>query len=180
MVKCVFNAYIASSYCCTCHIFVVEVIAASHHRINSLVLFPSGVTSESHVAVSENNHSSFRTTCWSASGVHHRQLQADCREQVSAKCAPFTRASHQSIVSQVFFILIQHLFGLLVLLTLITVFIFTLNSFTVAEEEYSYIFQVCGDAGGVKGAGLVQQEKKTGKHVQVGCYNQTRAIKGSM
>ncbi|KAI2655507.1 Cation-dependent mannose-6-phosphate receptor [Labeo rohita] len=55
----------------------------------------------------------------------------------------------------------------------------TNRSFTVAEEEYSYIFQVCGDAGGVKGAGLVQQEKKTGKHVQVGCYNQTRAIKGS-
>lgn len=41
------------------------------HWINSAslfnALFPSGITSESHVAVCENNHSSFRTTCWSAS-----------------------------------------------------------------------------------------------------------------
>ncbi|XP_016419316.1 cation-dependent mannose-6-phosphate receptor-like [Sinocyclocheilus rhinocerous] len=46
-------------------------------------------------------------------------------------------------------------------------------------EGYLYIFQVCGDAGGMKDAGLVQQEKKDGKLVRIGNYNQTRAIRGS-
>lgn len=43
-----------------------------------------------------------------------------------------------------------------------------------------YIFQVCGDAGGMKDAGLVQQEKKDGKQVRIGNYTKTRAIRGSM
>lgn len=45
-------------------------------------------------------------------------------------------------------------------------------------EKYSYVFQVCGDAGGVKNAGLIQQEKD-GKKVQIGNYSKTRAIAGS-
>lgn len=58
----------------------------------------------------------------------------------------------------------------------------TNQSFTVEEnrqeEAYSYIFQVCGDAGGLKNAGLVQKEKD-GKLVRIGNYTNTRAIKGS-
>lgn len=46
------------------------------------------------------------------------------------------------------------------------------------KEQYSYIFQVCGDAGGLKDAGLVQQDK-AGKLVRIGNYTKTRAIKGS-
>ncbi|XP_073703524.1 cation-dependent mannose-6-phosphate receptor [Garra rufa] len=55
----------------------------------------------------------------------------------------------------------------------------TNQSFIVEEKDYSYIFQVCGDAGGMKEAGLVQREKKTGKLVRIGNYTGTRAIKGS-
>uniref|UniRef100_A0A8C2JXI2 Cation-dependent mannose-6-phosphate receptor n=1 Tax=Cyprinus carpio TaxID=7962 RepID=A0A8C2JXI2_CYPCA len=47
------------------------------------------------------------------------------------------------------------------------------------EDGYVYIFQVCGDAGGMKNAGLVQKDKKDGKLVRIGNYNQTRAIRGS-
>ncbi|CAM4698186.1 unnamed protein product [Leuciscus chuanchicus] len=57
----------------------------------------------------------------------------------------------------------------------------TNQNFTAEQhlhETYSYIFQVCGDAGGVKDAGLVQKDK-AGKLVSVGSYNKTRAIKGS-
>ncbi|KAK7157364.1 hypothetical protein R3I93_008750 [Phoxinus phoxinus] len=46
-------------------------------------------------------------------------------------------------------------------------------------EPYSYIFQVCGDVGGLKNAGLVQKNEKDEKLVLIGNYNQTRAIKGS-
>lgn len=68
------------------------------------------------------------------------------------------------------------------MLVLLTVFIFPLNSFTAEKPEdgYVYIFQVCGDAGGMKNAGLVQKDKKDGKLVRIGNYNQTRAIRGSM
>jgi len=65
----------------------------------------------------------------------------------------------------------------------LTILIFTLNSFTVKGkdgEPYSYIFQVCGDAGGKNNAGLVQKNEKTNVLVRIGNYNQTRAIKGSM
>ncbi|XP_016414019.1 cation-dependent mannose-6-phosphate receptor isoform X2 [Sinocyclocheilus rhinocerous] len=47
------------------------------------------------------------------------------------------------------------------------------------EKDFSYIFQVCGDAGGIKDAGLVQQDKKGGKLVRIGNYTNTRAIRGS-
>lgn len=68
------------------------------------------------------------------------------------------------------------------MLVLLTVFILPLNSFTAERpgDAYVYIFQVCGDAGGMKDAGLVQKEKTDGKVVRIGNYNQTRAIKGSM
>lgn len=73
--------------------------------------------------------------------------------------------------------------GLVKVGNFLTILIFTLNSFTVEEnrqeEAYSYIFQVCGDAGGLKNAGLVQKEKD-GKLVRIGNYTNTRAIKGSM
>ncbi|XP_043117372.1 cation-dependent mannose-6-phosphate receptor [Puntigrus tetrazona] len=46
------------------------------------------------------------------------------------------------------------------------------------DEEYSYIFQVCGDADGIKGAGLVQKEKSSGKMVRIGSYTKTQAVKG--
>ncbi|XP_016111656.1 cation-dependent mannose-6-phosphate receptor [Sinocyclocheilus grahami] len=47
------------------------------------------------------------------------------------------------------------------------------------EKEFSYIFQVCGDAGGIKDAGLVQQDIKGGKPVRIGNYTNTHAIRGS-
>ncbi|NP_998370.1 cation-dependent mannose-6-phosphate receptor precursor [Danio rerio] len=46
------------------------------------------------------------------------------------------------------------------------------------KEKYSYIFQVCGDAGGVKNAGLIQQEKG-GKTIRIGDYSKTVATAGS-
>ncbi|KAG1940051.1 cation-dependent mannose-6-phosphate receptor [Pimephales promelas] len=58
----------------------------------------------------------------------------------------------------------------------------TNQSFTVKGkdgEPYSYIFQVCGDAAGMKNAGLVQKTEKPDVLVRIGNYNQTRAIKGS-
>lgn len=48
------------------------------------------------------------------------------------------------------------------------------------DDSYTYIFQLCGDAGGVPGAGLIQVDKKTPKKVTViGLYNSTQAIGGS-
>ncbi|XP_051999632.1 cation-dependent mannose-6-phosphate receptor-like isoform X2 [Xyrauchen texanus] len=59
----------------------------------------------------------------------------------------------------------------------------TKQNFTVdakdKEKKYSYIFQVCGDADGMKNAGLVQRDEVNGKQTPVGHYNQTRAIGGS-
>ncbi|XP_051720233.1 cation-dependent mannose-6-phosphate receptor [Ctenopharyngodon idella] len=46
------------------------------------------------------------------------------------------------------------------------------------KEPYEYIFQMCGDAGGKKNAGLVQKDKD-GKLVQIGSYSKTRATRGS-
>ncbi|XP_059422981.1 cation-dependent mannose-6-phosphate receptor-like [Carassius carassius] len=46
-------------------------------------------------------------------------------------------------------------------------------------DGYVYIFQVCGDASGMKDAGLVQKDKKDGTLVRIGNYNKTRAIRGS-
>ncbi|XP_026173330.1 cation-dependent mannose-6-phosphate receptor [Mastacembelus armatus] len=61
----------------------------------------------------------------------------------------------------------------------------TNKNFTVetknGDESYTYVFQVCGDAGGVLGAGVIQEGiKEKGKKVTViGLYNATQAIGGS-
>ncbi|XP_046884811.1 cation-dependent mannose-6-phosphate receptor [Hypomesus transpacificus] len=47
------------------------------------------------------------------------------------------------------------------------------------QDTYSYIFQVCGDAGGSKGAGVIQKKKDGGKESVVGRYTATQAIGGS-
>lgn len=47
------------------------------------------------------------------------------------------------------------------------------------EESYTYVFQLCGDADGVAGAGVVQNDDKTKKKTVVGRYNSTKAIGGS-
>uniref|UniRef100_A0A3B4A810 MRH domain-containing protein n=1 Tax=Periophthalmus magnuspinnatus TaxID=409849 RepID=A0A3B4A810_9GOBI len=47
------------------------------------------------------------------------------------------------------------------------------------EESYTYVFQFCGDADGVPGAGVVQINDKTKAKTIVGRYNSTKAIKGS-
>ncbi|XP_017328863.1 cation-dependent mannose-6-phosphate receptor [Ictalurus punctatus] len=46
------------------------------------------------------------------------------------------------------------------------------------KENYTYVFQVCGDADGLKNAGLVQRDMK-GNQVRIGNYNSTQAVKGS-
>lgn len=45
------------------------------------------------------------------------------------------------------------------------------------EEGYTYVFQLCGDAGGIPGAGVVQVDSK--KTIVIGMYNSTQAIGGS-
>ncbi|XP_029928961.1 cation-dependent mannose-6-phosphate receptor [Myripristis murdjan] len=49
------------------------------------------------------------------------------------------------------------------------------------KESYTYVFQLCGDAGGVQGAGLIQVDSKseTPKPTIIGSYNATQAIGGS-
>ncbi|XP_023150782.1 cation-dependent mannose-6-phosphate receptor [Amphiprion ocellaris] len=47
------------------------------------------------------------------------------------------------------------------------------------DESYTYTFQLCGDAGGVQGAGVTQYDPKSKKTVVVGQYNATQAIGGS-
>ncbi|KAL3980605.1 naked cuticle [Sarotherodon galilaeus] len=48
-----------------------------------------------------------------------------------------------------------------------------------SNESYTYVFQLCGDAGGVHDAGLIQVEKKTQKQTVIGKYTNTQAIGGS-
>lgn len=48
---------------------------------------------------------------------------------------------------------------------------------TADDKTYTYEFQVCGDVGGMKGAGLVQKDGT--KTVIIGSYNSTQAIHGS-
>lgn len=52
---------------------------------------------------------------------------------------------------------------------------------TIGADSYTYVFQLCGDAGGVSGAGVIQYEnKKTEtKPTVIGMYNATQAIGGS-
>ncbi|XP_004078010.2 cation-dependent mannose-6-phosphate receptor [Oryzias latipes] len=50
----------------------------------------------------------------------------------------------------------------------------------IGKESYTYVFQLCGDAGGVKGAGVIQLDKKNpNKPTVVGMYTDTQAIGGS-
>ncbi|XP_033983330.1 cation-dependent mannose-6-phosphate receptor [Trematomus bernacchii] len=48
-------------------------------------------------------------------------------------------------------------------------------------ESYTYVFQLCGDVGGIQGAGVVQFETKKmeNKPTVIGMYNATQAIGGS-
>ncbi|KAM9488025.1 cation-dependent mannose-6-phosphate receptor [Clarias gariepinus] len=46
------------------------------------------------------------------------------------------------------------------------------------NDKYTYVFQVCGDADGMKDAGVVQKSKD-GKQVRVGNYTATQAVHGS-
>ncbi|CAN9513705.1 unnamed protein product [Ophioblennius macclurei] len=50
---------------------------------------------------------------------------------------------------------------------------------TVGDDSYTYVFQLCGDAGGVPGAGVIQVSKKDQKTTIIGRYNSTQAIGGS-
>nr|XP_046255224.1 cation-dependent mannose-6-phosphate receptor [Scatophagus argus] len=60
-----------------------------------------------------------------------------------------------------------------------------LKNFTVedtsGESSYTYVFQLCGDAGGVPGAGVIQvdNKKEQNKITVIGTYNSTQAIGGS-
>ncbi|XP_076594195.1 cation-dependent mannose-6-phosphate receptor [Chaetodon auriga] len=48
------------------------------------------------------------------------------------------------------------------------------------KESYTYVFQLCGDAAGVPGAGVVQLDsKQESKPIVIGSYNSTQAIGGS-
>ncbi|XP_063342137.1 cation-dependent mannose-6-phosphate receptor [Pelmatolapia mariae] len=49
---------------------------------------------------------------------------------------------------------------------------------TASNESYTYVFQLCGDAGGVRDAGVIQVDKKQ-KTTVIGKYTNTRAIGGS-
>ncbi|XP_077453947.1 cation-dependent mannose-6-phosphate receptor [Stigmatopora argus] len=54
--------------------------------------------------------------------------------------------------------------------------------FLIGEDKYTYVFQLCGDAGGVPGAGIVQVkvQKTEQKSVTiVGLYNSTEVIGGT-
>lgn len=57
---------------------------------------------------------------------------------------------------------------------------FTVESFN-GSESYTYVFQLCGDALGVPGAGLVQLDKKDKDKTPkiIGSYNSTQAYGGS-
>ncbi|XP_076844606.1 cation-dependent mannose-6-phosphate receptor [Brachyhypopomus gauderio] len=49
---------------------------------------------------------------------------------------------------------------------------------TTSGEKYTYIFQVCGDADGMKDAGVVQKSVD-GKQVPIGRYNSTQVYGGN-
>lgn len=46
------------------------------------------------------------------------------------------------------------------------------------NDSYTYVFQLCGDAGGIPGAGVIQidNKKKEDKPTVIGTYNLTQAI----
>lgn len=47
------------------------------------------------------------------------------------------------------------------------------------DQNYTYVFQLCGDADGIAGAGVVQNDVKTNEKTVVGQYDSTKAIGGS-
>lgn len=59
---------------------------------------------------------------------------------------------------------------------------FSFDSFTGEsnheKESYTYVFQLCGDAGGIPGAGVIQidNKKKDNKPIVIGTFNLTQAI----
>ncbi|CAL8247351.1 unnamed protein product [Lota lota] len=55
----------------------------------------------------------------------------------------------------------------------------TEQNFTTGDKNYTYVFQMCGDADGVQGAGVIQKENGIKKPTIVGRYNSTQAIGGS-
>lgn len=61
--------------------------------------------------------------------------------------------------------------------------LFFFDSFTaedkVSNENYTYVFQLCGDAGGAPNAGVIQVDKKTKNTTVIGKYTHTKAIGGS-
>ncbi|XP_013868078.1 cation-dependent mannose-6-phosphate receptor isoform X2 [Austrofundulus limnaeus] len=50
---------------------------------------------------------------------------------------------------------------------------------TEGEDSYTYVFQLCGDAGGVPQAGAIQVNKKDKKIKKIGLYTLTKAVGGS-
>lgn len=55
---------------------------------------------------------------------------------------------------------------------------FTVESIN-GTESYTYVFQLCGDAWGVPGAGLVQLDHETKTPKTIGSYSATQAYGGS-
>lgn len=57
------------------------------------------------------------------------------------------------------------------------------DSFTVdtidEKDSYTYVFQLCGDAGGVPEAGVLQVNKKNNEKTKIGSYTSTKAVGGS-
>ncbi|KAF7666813.1 hypothetical protein LDENG_00089160 [Lucifuga dentata] len=47
------------------------------------------------------------------------------------------------------------------------------------KESYTYVFQLCGDADGIPGAGIIQVDSKQNRKTIIGTYNSTQAIGGS-
>lgn len=60
-----------------------------------------------------------------------------------------------------------------------------MNSFTVdvktEKQDYSYVFQICGDVVDIPGAGIVQidHKKMETKPKMIGTYNLTQVLGGS-
>lgn len=73
-------------------------------------------------------------------------------------------------------------FSLHVIKSLLGFVLLFVRSFTAKDthENYTYVFQLCGDAAGVAGAGVVQVEMKPpNTKTVVGKYEATQAIGGS-
>lgn len=56
---------------------------------------------------------------------------------------------------------------------------FSVTTTTKDKESYTYVFQLCGDADGVAGAGVVQSDTEKKTKTVIGRYNYTKAVGGS-